>query len=229
MTAKFFDIFSRTHEIIKKDLLIQKVEVDYREKNSMVPSLLKKLGLDVEFKELKIADYIVKDIAIERKTISDFINSMINRRLLKQLEELQQYKNKILIIEGFEEQELYNDNESNGINPNSIRGFILSILLKHKIPIIFTKNQEDTAKYIQVISKKKQTPEPPLNLIKKSLNKKEQLQFIIESFPGIGPKTAKKLLKEFKTIKNIIAAENKDIEKAIGKKADVFKIVDEEF
>ena len=28
---------------------------------------------DVEFKELKVADYLVKNIAIERKTIADFI------------------------------------------------------------------------------------------------------------------------------------------------------------
>ena len=32
---------------------------------------------------------------------------------------------------------------------------------------------------------------------RKSLNKKEQLQFIIESFPSIGPKTSRKLLEKF--------------------------------
>src|SRR3989344_143033 len=126
MSSKFFEIFSK-----KKLRIIDKPKIiaDYREKNSLVLSSLKNLGAEVETKELKVADYIVKDVAIERKTVKDFLSSMINKRLLKQIEELQQYKNKLLIIEGVEEQELYNDSPE-GINGNAIRGFILSILLK---------------------------------------------------------------------------------------------------
>ena len=132
---------------------------------------------------------------------------MINQRLLKQIEELKQYENKLLIIEGISEQELYNENNA-GINPNAIRGFILSILLKHKIPIIFSKNSEDTAKFIEILSKRKEK-EINLNAKKKTLDKKEQLQFIIESFPGVGPKKAKKLLEKFGSIQNIILSSNR--------------------
>ena len=217
---EIFDIFSKKNPKIKKSLPKEKIIIDYREKNSLVYSELKKLGFETELKELKVADYIVKDVAIERKTVSDFKTSMINRRLLNQIEELQQYENKLLIIEGIDEQELYPEN--NNVNPNSIRGFLLSILLKYKIPIIFTKNSEDTAKFISVLSKKK-SKELPLNIKKKSLNKKEQLQFIIESFPGIGPKTAKKLLEKFKTIKNLINSPQEQLKEVLGKKAEIIK------
>jgi len=228
MTQKtIFNIFSKKLHKIKKETEKLKIIGDYREKNSMVVSELINLGLDVELKELKVADYIVNDIAIERKTVSDFISSMINRRLLSQLEELQQYPNKLLIIEGVDEQELYNEHNNTGIHPNSIRGFLISILLKHKIPILFTKNYEDTAKFILILSKRKEK-ELPLNITKKSLNKKEQIQFIIESFPGIGPKTAKKLLEEFKSIKNIINASQEQLKGVIGKKAEIFKIIEKE-
>ena len=89
------------------------------------------MGFDIEFKELKVADYIVKGTAIERKTVNDFISSMINKRLLKQLEELQQYESRLLVIEGIDEQDLYTDSKDlTGMNPNAIRGFLLSILLK---------------------------------------------------------------------------------------------------
>jgi ERCC4-type nuclease len=205
----------------------QKIFIDYREKKSMVASELIKLGYEVEFLELKVGDYLVNNIAIERKTVSDFISSMINKRLSKQLEELQQYENKLLLIEGIEEHELYSDN-SEGMNANAIRGFLLSILLKHKIPIIFTKNTEDTAKFIDVLARKKEV-ESSLNATKKSFNKKEQMQFILEGFPGIGPKTAKKLLEKFKTIKNIFSASPEELEKEIGKKSDIFKLVGEEY
>src|SRR3989339_1246212 len=188
--APFLDIFSRKKSIKKHEPKI-KIEIDYREQNSLVPIKLQTLGFEIEFKELKVADYIIKGIAIERKTVSDFISSMINRRLLSQLEEMQQYENKLLIVEGIYEKELYAENNG-GVNPNAIRGFLLSIVLKHKIPLIFTKNAEDTAKYLLTISKK-QDKEISLINKKKSKNEKEQIQFIIEGFPGIGPKTSKKL------------------------------------
>ena len=100
MTPKLFDIFSK-----KKIRIVEKPKIiaDYREKNSLVISVLMSHGAEVEIKELKVADYIVKDVAIERKTVSDFLSSMLNKRLIKQLEEIQQYKNKLLIIEGIED------------------------------------------------------------------------------------------------------------------------------
>ena len=222
---KIFDIFSKKYS---KDVKEQpKAILDYREKNSLIPSELINLGLEIEFRNLKVADYIIKGVAIERKTISDFVSSMINRRLLKQLEELGQYKERLLIIEGIDEQELYTDSEDwIGMHPNSIRGFLLSILLKYKVPIIFTKNYEDTAKFLSVLSKRKPN-EPILNVKNKNLNKKEQKQFIIEGFSGIGPKTAKKLFKKFKTIKNIINASEEELKEVIGKKAEnIIKIIE---
>ncbi len=222
---KIFNIFQKKHQGQAKEK--PKAIIDYREKNSLIPSELTHLGLEIEFRNLKVADYIIKGVAIERKTVSDFISSMINRRLLKQLEELGQYKERLLIVEGIDEQELYTDSEDRiGMHPNSIRGFLLSILLKHKVPIIFTKNYEDTAKFLSVLSKRKSI-EFPLNVKKKNLNKKEQKQFIIEGFSGIGPKTAKKLLKKFKTIKNIINASEEELKEVIGKKAEnIIKIIE---
>ena len=199
-----FSIFSRK-TLKPKKIEKPRIIIDYRERNSLIPSELIGLGLEIEFKNLKVSDYLLKGVAIERKTVSDFISSMINRRLLRQLEELGQYNDRLLIIEGIDEQELYTDGNENGMHPNSVRGFLLSILLRYKTPIIFTKNYKDTALFLSVLARRK-SKEFPLNVKKKTLNKKEQLQFIIEGFPGIGPKTAKKLLKKFKTIKNIINA-----------------------
>ena len=85
MSAKFFDIFSKKKVKEKPKL---KIIVDYREKNSLVSSVLVNLGIEVEFQNLKVGDYIVNGVAVERKTVSDFIGSMINKRLSNQLEEL---------------------------------------------------------------------------------------------------------------------------------------------
>jgi len=222
---KTLNIFSKRQiKIIDKP----KIVVDYREKNSLVISSLKRFNCDVEIKELKVADYLVKDVAIERKTVSDFLSSMTNRRLIKQLEDLQQYKNKLLIIEGIEEQELYNEGP-NGINSNAIRGFLLSITLKYKVPIILTKNAEDTAKFILVIAKKKTNEKLSLNVNKKNMNPKEQMQYILEGFRGIGPANSKKLLNNFGSLKKIFNSNQEEIKKCIGKKAEIFSILDKSY
>lgn len=223
------DIFSKKISTTK-EIKREKVFVDYREKNCLVPSEIVKCGCNVEFMELKVADYIVKDTAVERKTITDFISSMINRHLINQLEEMKQFENRLLIIEGIKEQELYSDNKVGGVSANAIRGFLLSISLRHKVPIIFTKDEEDTARFICVLAKKESSSENPLNANKKTLDKNEQLQKIIESFPGVGPKTAKKLLQEFKTIKNILNSDLESLEKILGKKSELMKeIIDRKY
>ncbi len=217
---------NRIHEDKKEEK--QKIIIDYREKSSLVASELIKLGFEIEFRALKVADYIVNNVAIERKTISDFISSMINKRIIRQLKELKQYEDRLLIIEGIEEQELYSDESKEGLHANAIRGFLLSITLKMKTPIIFTKDYRDTAKFISVLARKKER-ESSLNVSKKTLNKKERLQFILESFPGIGPKTTKKLLEKFGTLKGIFNASEEELKETIGKKAEVFKLVEERY
>jgi len=220
---EIFNIFqTKEKRESKKELIKPKAIIDYREKNSLVYSELKSLGFDVQFRELKVADYLINDVAIERKTISDFKSSMINKRLTNQLNELRQYPNQILLIEGLDEQELYSDDSEIGISANAIRGFLLSILLNYKVPVLFTKNYKDTARFMSVLAKRK-PKESSLRVKKKAHNKKEQLQFILEGFPGVGPKTSKKLLENFKTIKEIINLPKQELEKILGKKSEIFK------
>src|SRR3990172_511518 len=88
---EIFNIFSQK-EIKPKIQNKPIITVDLREKNSLVISELISLGIGIDFQTLKVADYLVKGVAIERKTVSDFISSMISRRLVSQLEEIQQYQ-----------------------------------------------------------------------------------------------------------------------------------------
>jgi Fanconi anemia group M protein len=217
----FNDIFSRKKEKPESEnQKPAKILIDNREKNSLVPSILSKLNIDFEFTHLPTGDYIVNDVVIERKTIPDLKSSIINKRILFQFKELKQYPKSLLIIEGFSTFELY----EGIIHENALRGFILSTALEHKIPIIFTENEEDSAKYLAVLAKK--TKKTSLSLRQKlQLDKDEQKQFVLEGFPGIGPQTAKKLLHKFKNIKNIINAKEKKLREILGKKTDNFKKV----
>jgi len=220
MSGEFLNIFAKRPKNVIRDQ--PKIIADYREKNALVIPKLIDQDCIVKIRELKVGDYIANSTVVERKTITDFLSSMKNKRLVKQLEELQQYEKRLLIIEGFGEKDIY---EESAINKNAIRGFLLSISLKHKVPIIFSKDEEDTSKFLIILAKKKET-EASLNATKKVLNKKEQMQFILEGFPGIGPKKSKKLLKEFGSLSSIFNAKKDNLKKIIGKKAEIFDILD---
>ncbi len=185
---------------------------DHREKNSLVIAELISLGLNVKFEHLPVADYIIGDIAIERKTTKDFVASMINKRLARQLEELKRYEKNLLIIEGYQE-ELY----ETGVNANAVRGFLLSIALDFNIPLIFSKNARETAIFLMLLAKKQEKPHTSLRPKKKILSTRELLQYVMEGFPGIGPATAKKLLEKFGTIENIVKASEDRLRSVIGK------------
>jgi len=222
----FHNIFSKSEE--EKEAEKFKIIADLHEKNSLVASELVGLGVDVEFQHLKVADYLVGNVAIERKTVSDFISSKLNKRLLIQLEEIKQYEKRLLVIEGTEEQELYNDDnneEKKGLHSNAIRGMLLYTSLEANCPIIFSKNYQDTAKFLYLIAKRMEKDKTLVSLHakKKNLSFQEQKQYILEAFPNIGPTTAKKLLNKFKTINSIINASEEELKEVLKSRTEYFK------
>ena len=215
------DIFSKTTVVKESSMPPIEIIADHREKNSLVISELISHSIKVNMEQLEVADFLINNIAIERKTVSDFLSSMISKRLSAQLENMQQYEKNLLIIEGIDEKNLYSD--ESGINPNAVRGFLLDIILKYQVPIIFTKNYEDTAKFLVVLARKQEKVHESLRAKRRTKNIEEQKQFILEGFPGIGPGTAKKLIEKFKTIKNIINADDAELEEILGKKLETLK------
>jgi ERCC4-type nuclease len=217
------EIFSKK-KVKKKEF--GKIIVDNRERNSMTPSELMKLGYEVEWKQLPVADYIVNGIAIERKTISDLKSSIINKRIVQQLLELKQYPKHFLLIEGILDEELYD----NGIHGNAFRGFLLSVVLEHRVPMIFTHDEEDSARYIDVLARRQDKKIEEIRASKIFLNKREQIQFILEGFPNVGPKAVRKLIEKFGSLNEIFNASEEELGEVLGKRAGNFReLLDKKF
>ncbi len=201
-----------------------KIIIDHRERSSSVIPELVSLGADVEVRHLPIADYLInEEIALERKTVNDFTKSIIDRRLIDQLEHLKEnYSKPLLLIEGLSEEDLYRPSQHPNINENAVRGMILSVITDFGIPIIFTKDYKDTAKYLFLLAKRQDKPSKEFGLAvkRKAYTLQQQQQIIVEGFPGVGPNLAKNMLRHFKNIKSIINADVKELTKVekIGKK-----------
>jgi len=203
MKRQIEDIFSKTKKSLKETTCPNSkvpIIIDTREKQSLITANLLEKKANIEFEHLAIGDYLIQDTIIERKTFSDFVGSMLNKRLIEQLINLKKYSKYFLIIEGF----YYNYNKFN-VHENAIRGMLLSIAIDFQIPIIFTEDEQDTANFLILTARKYEKPKS-LDAIRPSKTFKtleEQKQFVLEGFPGIGPTTAKQLLEKFKTLKKI--------------------------
>lgn len=204
-----------------------KIIVDNREKNSLVASELINLGIEIEFRHLVSADYVIsEEIGVERKTTDDFVSSMLSKRLVMQLNDLKKnFKKPLLLIEGMEEQDIYKPERHPNLHENAVRGMLLSVAIDFGIPLIFSKDYEDSAKYLMLLAKKEEKgkKEFSFRIKRKAFNMKEQQQMIIEGFPGIGPSLAKNILKQFKSIKAFSSASLEELEKVpkLGKKKAV--------
>lgn len=212
-----------------KDLPI--VYADSREGNSKVIRHLTEMEIDVKVKSMAVADYQVSDeVAIERKTAKDFVDSLIDKRLFKQARELsEEFKSPLLILEG-------DDLFTGMINPNAIRGAMASIAIDFGISIIPTRNAQDTAAMIKRIAVREQVGErTPIQIRtdKKPVSLMEQQLFIIESLPNIGPVNAKNLLSHFGTVSNVLNASESDLQEVegIGKKTaeNIRKVIDSKY
>jgi len=209
-----------------------KIYVDIREKNSEILRILRDKAR-IEIKRLEVGDFILSDrIVVERKTISDFLQSIIDKRLLLQAEELaRNFEIPIMIIEG--DRDLYSLRD---IHPNAIRGALISLAIDFGISIIPTINEEDTANLLLIIAKREQFPEEKeiaLRGERKPLTLEERQRFVLESLPSVSAVLAKRLLERFGSVKNVMNASKKELMEVEGigeKKAEgIFNVVNKPY
>jgi len=99
-------------------------------------------------------------------------------------------------------------------NKNSIYGTLLVLALSYNFKIVYSNNIEESANILEIIYKHgKYYKIDNIHLIKQKRfsNDINQQLNIIASIPYIGKKYAERLLKNFKTIKNIINASPQEL------------------
>jgi ERCC4-type nuclease len=148
------------------------------------------MNIPVELSHIDSGDYVFNDIAIERKSISDLINSVIskeNRHFWDQIKTMKDtYKKPIVLIEGDFD---WNDRLLSGIYYSLIGGW--------NIPVIFTANRRDSASCISKLFDKygsgSQSRIPP-PVVKKEKANKYIKWAMLQCVDGIGGTLATKVI-----------------------------------
>ena len=191
-----------------------RIVIDERERKSGIPKLLRAIGVNVEVKTLPIGDYIVShETVVERKSIHDFISSIFDGRLFDQCSRLKDnYQFPLIILEGN-----IDEIESITENPLVFYGALSTVAVDFNIPIIPTPNASDTAKLLVSLASRKEISKGPLlKKIKKSNDIQKQQLSVLSSLPGVGEKTAVRMLEKFGTPLNVLSASTKDLAKVSG-------------
>jgi len=191
-----------------------RIVVDEREKKSGIPDFLKKTGINLEIKTLQVGDYIVApETVVERKTISDLVSSIFDGRLFDQCNRLKEhYQFPILLIEGD-----IDEIEELTENPLIFYGAISSIAIDFKIPVIHTPNASHTSKLlISMCSRKDASKGPFIKKIRKSSDIQKQQLSVLCSLPGVGEKTAIRMLEKFGTPLMVLSSSITELSKVGG-------------
>ncbi len=210
------------------------IYADCREAPSQINNYIEELGALVSCKQLKVADYIASDrVGIERKTVQDFVGSIMNGRLFRQLEELSQsFMSPVLIIEGNPEV-LWSENS---LHPNAMRGALSSIAVDYKVPIIWTRNSRETAKQVHWMAYREQKKIGngiSIRGEKLPRDSRHQQEFIVAGLPHVSTKLSKRLLKQFGSVKKVFNAKPErlmKIDKIGEKKArTIFELLNRDY
>jgi len=188
------------------------VVVDDRE-NSIAKELSRK-EIEVDKTRLEVADFMVSDdTVVERKRTDDFVDSIVDNRLFDQIQDIKQFQNPVLLLEG---ENLYTHRD---IAPEAIQGALSSIILDYEMPILWSDHEEETTELLLSMARREQQERDKDVQVRGSsegTTQAEMQEFIAAGLPGVNTKIAERLLNEFDTLEKIFTASEEELKQVEG-------------
>jgi len=216
-----------------------KLLIDHRERK--IIGIAQSICSQIEIVSLPLADILIvgdkRAVAVERKTVTDFINSVRTSRLWDQLlrfmktESILNYQivRRVVVIHGSFERHISGwDDTSMARLWASTMGAFLETLFVYETPIVFAENDTALTALLRILVKREESGAndklPPPRWFRKQakleLPTKDRKLYVLDSIPLIGESQAKALLDHFGNIENVAKASREELQhvEKIGKK-----------
>ncbi len=182
------------------------IEADARERAGGVLERLAALdAVDLRVSHLPVGDYLLgDDVGVERKTAGDFVSSIVDRRLFRQVEALQAaFARPILLLEG---DPLATERP---IHPNAVRGALAYLVAVRGLPVVSTAGPDESAALLLTIARQaRDGVAPPEGAAKpKAATLAARQEAVVAALPGVGPLLARRLLTHFGSLAAVAAAD----------------------
>jgi len=202
-------------EVSRKPTIV----VDSRELGSPTTRELSKYDILITQEALSIGDFIISDrTAIERKTVEDFVASIIDGRLFEQVSNLKSaYEMPVLLIEGESFQ------TSRNIAPEAVMGAVASVIVDFSVPVVWTRSPSETALLLLSIARREQSKgerRPRIRMERKPESLAREQEFVVAGLPLVDTVLARRLLRAFGTVEKVFLASDKELQdvEGIGRK-----------
>jgi len=179
---------------------VRRIVVDHRERPSGVPSALATHpNVEITLHQLPLGDYRVDNtLIVERKTLTDFSQSVRDGRLFAQASRLSRVKRArpCLILEGTQI-----NHWSAALPRSALQGALITVTLVFGLPVLRSSSPEETADLILYAADQlhRRATRPPhrYGSLPKGLNRQQIC--LLQAIPEIGPSKAQRLLESFGT------------------------------
>jgi ERCC4-related helicase len=204
------DIFLREHQVEEN---LPTIHIDTRELAEFVDKLRYR-GAIVEVKQLDFGDFVASsEVVIERKTIDDFVKSVYDGRLFKQIASMSdKYPRPILVIQG-ERKDL------RGIGESAFYGAVASIVSDFKVPVFFAPSERDVVEIVYHIARREQIEkkkEMKIREGRKPMTLADAQRYIVSGIPGVNSVLADRLLSKMSTIEHLFSASELELQRVEG-------------
>lgn len=207
------------------------IEVIADDRENAIAKELSRRDVNVSKKRIEVADFVLsEDVAVERKTAGDFVDSIIDNRLFDQIQDLSDYRKPLMLIEG------HNIYSQRNIDEKAVRGALSSVALDYGIPVIWSTGEDDTTEILLQIAEREQEEKDKDVAIRGNASGRtlrQQKEFIVAGLPGVNTKIARRLLEEFGDAGSVFEASLEELQEVEGigtKKAEsIREILDEKY
>jgi ERCC4-type nuclease len=199
----------------KNDNPIHIIADDRERKSEVIQSLINMKDITVHVKRLSIGDYYADNrLVFERKTLKDFVSSVIDGRLFSQMIRLANSNSKsVLILEGTGK-----DLAETEIKREAMQGALVTVALILGIPILRSKEPYETAKLIVYATRQIRSIAKGgiYRYGYKPKGKRGKQLYILQGLPGVGRERAIRLLDNFGSVEGVIMASCDELQSVDG-------------
>ena len=186
------------------------IEADQRERAGGVLERLAALPeVELRVGQLPLGDYLLGGgVVVERKTAADFLASIVDRRIFRQVEALQEaFSRPVLLLEG---DPLAAERP---VHPNAVRGALSYLVVARGIPVVSTAGPEESAALLATMARHAQAGvAPPEGRAKpRAATVAARQEAVAAALPGVGPRLARRLLAHFGSLDALMRSEAGDL------------------
>ncbi len=192
----------------------KQITVDVREQNSRVVRELARKDVKIIATQLSSGDYIIsEDMAVERKSVDDFLGSLMDGRLFSQAKKLtSDFPNAVMIIEGGTLHGRRN------INEKAIYGALASLVSDFRITVFRSEDERETAGIMAALLSRSSGSgkKTSVRKDKRSFSTADSKKYVLEGLPNVSGTLADRLLEHFGSVRAVFQADQDELQKVKG-------------